>query len=41
MFNINGRRTVVLTRNKVEIDGKEKTLVMIRDVSDKVRLQQE
>ena len=41
MFNINGTRTVVLTRNKVEIDGKEKTLVMIRDVSDKVRLQQE
>ena len=41
MFNINGCRTVVLTRNKVEIDGKEKTLVMIRDVSDKVRLQQE
>ena len=34
-------RTVILTKNKVEIDGKDKTLIMIRDVSDKVRLQQE
>ena len=34
-------RTVILTRNKVEIDGKDKTLIMIRDVTDKVRLQLE
>ena len=34
-------RTVILTKNEVEIDGKDKTLIMIRDVSDKVRLQQE
>ena len=34
-------RTVILTKNEVEIDGKYKTLIMIRDVSDKVRLQQE
>ena len=33
-------RTVVLTKTMVEVDGKNKLTVMIRDVTDKVRLQQ-
>jgi len=46
MFNIkvwvNGEeteyRTVVLTKNKAEIDGNNKVIVLIRDVTDKIRL---
>jgi hypothetical protein len=34
-------RTVVLTKNQAEIDGKTKLIVMIRDVTDKVLLEQE
>ena len=34
-------RTVVLKKNQVEIDGKVKLIIMIRDVSDRVRLEQE
>ena len=48
MFNIKNcvdeevsYRTVILTKTKVEINGKNKLIVMIRDVTDKVRLQQE
>ena len=33
-------RTVILTKTKVDVDGKNKLTVMIRDVTDKVRLQQ-
>ena len=33
-------RTVVLTKTKVDVDGKNKLIVMIRDVTDKVRLQE-
>ena len=46
MFNIklHGQegeyRTVVLTKNEVEIEGKKKMIVIIRDVTDKVRLEQ-
>ena len=44
LFNIKlfkgDSRLVVLHKNKVEIDGKTKLIVMIRDVSDKVRLEQ-
>ena len=32
-------RTVVLHKNKAEIDGKNKLIVIIRDETDKVRLQ--
>jgi hypothetical protein len=46
MFNIQlanseEYRTVVLKKNKTVIDGKTSTIVMITDVSDKVRLEQE
>ena len=34
-------RTVVLEKNQVEIDGSVKLIIMIRDVSDRVRLEQE
>jgi hypothetical protein len=34
-------RTVVLKKNKVEIDGKNKVIIMIRDVSDKIRIEKE
>jgi C4-type Zn-finger protein len=34
-------RTVILTKNKAEIDGKNKVIVIIRDITDKVRLKQE
>ena len=34
-------RTVVLTKRKYEVDGENKLIIMIRDVSDKVRLEQE
>jgi len=34
-------RTVVLKKNSAEIDGKSKLIIMIRDVSDRVRLEQE
>jgi chemotaxis signal transduction protein len=34
-------RTVVLTKTNAEIDGKIKLILMIRDVTDKVRLEQE
>jgi len=45
MFNIkvldaSEYRTVVLTKTKAEVDGKEKLIIMIRDVTDKVRLEQ-
>ena len=40
MLNIEFR-TVVLRKTQVEIDGKKKVLIMINDVSDKVRLEQE
>ena len=33
--------TVILTKKKVEVDGETKLIVMIRDVSDKIRLQEE
>jgi hypothetical protein len=45
MFNIKLRRTsidcrtVILTKNKVEVDGASKLLVMINDVSDRVKLE--
>ena len=42
MFNIKLHdtfRTVVLTKTKVEVDGKNNLIVMIRDVSDTVRLE--
>jgi len=32
-------RTVVLTKNEVELDGTFKMIVMIRDVSDRVQLE--
>jgi len=32
-------RTVYLTKNEVQIDGNNKLIVIIRDVSDKVRLE--
>jgi hypothetical protein len=44
MFNIKvarsniDYRTVILTKNKVEVDGATKLLVMINDVTDRVRL---
>ena len=38
MLNIEFR-TVVLRKTQVEIDGKKKVLIMINDVSDKVRLE--
>ena len=46
MFNIKLNdlqfyRTVVLKKNIVEIDGKNKVIIMIRDVSDKIRIEQE
>jgi hypothetical protein len=31
---------VVLTKTKVEVDGKDKVIIMIRDLTDKVRLEQ-
>ena len=34
-------RTVVLEKNQVEIAGSVKLIIMIRDVSDRVRLEQE
>jgi len=44
MFNIkldqDDYRTVVLHKNEVQIDGKTKLIVMVRDLSDKVRLEQ-
>ena len=42
MFNIKLHdtfRTVVLTKTKVEVDGKNNLIVMIRDVTDTVRLE--
>jgi hypothetical protein len=33
-------RTVVLSKTKVEVDGKDNLIIMIRDVTDKVRLEQ-
>lgn len=44
MFNIKlGQdlhyRTVILTKNEVEIEGKKKMILIIRDVTDKVRLE--
>ena len=45
MYNIkmddSNMRTVVLTKRKYEVDGENKLIIMIRDVSDKVRLEQE
>ena len=45
MYNIKmsdeNMRTVVLTKRKYEVDGENKLIIMIRDVSDKVRLEQE
>ena len=38
MFEL-GARIVVFTKRKVEIDGKEKLIVMIRDVTDGQRLE--
>ena len=43
MFNIKladdvEARTVILTKTQVEVDGKNNLIVMIRDVTDKVRL---
>ena len=46
MFNLKVRvdheeteyRTVILSKNKAEIDGKKKVIVIIRDITDKVRL---
>ena len=32
-------RTVVLRKNKVEFDGRSKVIIMIRDMSDRVRLE--
>ena len=40
MYNIKDR-TVMLKKNKVEVDGKTKLIVMVRDVTDKVSLEQE
>ena len=34
-------RTVVLTKTMVEVDGRDKVIVMIRDVSDRTRLEEE
>ena len=31
---------MVLTKTKVEVDGKDKVIIMIRDLTDKVRLEQ-
>jgi len=31
-------RTVVLTKNEVEVDGSTKVIVMIRDISDRMKL---
>merc|ERR1740139_1278231 len=46
MYNIKLReddeyRTVVLKKNKVVIDGETKLIIMINDVTDKVRFEQE
>ena len=41
MFNINYNRTVVLKKNFVEIEGAKKLIVMMRDVTDKVTLEEE
>ena len=38
MFDL-GSRIVVFTKRKVEIDGREKLIVMIRDVTDRQRLE--
>jgi hypothetical protein len=32
-------RTVVLTKNEVEMEGERKVIVMVRDVTDKVKLE--
>ena len=34
-------RTVILKKTVVQVDGKQKLIVMIRDVTDRVRLEQE
>ena len=34
-------RTVILTKNLVQVDGKRKLIVMIRDITDRVRLEKE
>ena len=40
MYNIRDR-TVILKKNKVEVDGKIKVIVMVRDITDKVSLEKE
>jgi hypothetical protein len=32
-------RTVVLTKNEVEVEGGRQVIVMVRDVTDRVRLE--
>ena len=39
--NAKNCRTVVLTKNKVEVDGKSQIIVVINDVTDRVRLARE
>ena len=34
-------RTVILTKNMVEVEGKNELIIMIRDVTDKVSLEKE
>jgi len=41
LYNSDSCRTVVLKKNYTTIDGETKMIVMIRDVSDKMRLEQE
>ena len=51
MFNVKGSssdypssdmyRTVILTKNVVEIDGITKLIVMVRDVTEKLKFEQE
>ena len=40
MFNMK-EKTVVLTKKLVEVDGETKLIVMIRDVTDSIRLKEE
>ena len=39
--DVDGYRTVVLKKNNVVIDGETKLIIMINDVTEKVRSEQE
>ena len=40
-YSINDMRTVVLRKSSVEINGENKQIVMIRDISDRFKLEEE